>query len=319
MTANNLRQADVPDGADTLVNERGTAPGLRMIIDGKPVYAIPGPPREMRHMMELHVLPDLGSRSGEGRAIVSRTIRTAGVGESRVAERLTPLWDASGVAPAGQTGAQVNMAFLASAGEVKVRLTAAGPTREAALEVITPVERAVVEEMGEAVFGYDDDTLEGVCGRMLRERGQTLATAESLTGGLVGARITEEAGASEWYLGGAVTYALEAKTNLVAVPPVLLQQAGPVSEAVAAAMAEGAREALGASVGLATTGVAGPDSHGGKEPGTVCVAVADADGTVAETATAPGDRGQIRLWTTVLALNLLRRRLEGSAKHGLEL
>jgi nicotinamide-nucleotide amidase len=319
MTSNNLRQADVPEGADTLPNERGTAPGIRIEIGGKPVYAVPGPPREMQHMMEGQVLPDLGARSGEGRAIVSRTIKTAGVGESRVADRLTPLWDAAGVVPAGEGGAPVSMAFLASAGEVKIRLTAAGPTREAALADIAPVEEAVRAEMGVAVYGTDDDTLESVIGELLKARGRTLATAESLTAGLVAARITDVPGSGDYFLGGAVTYSLDSKTSLVAVPPVLLKQAGPVNEAVAAAMAEGAREAVGADVGLATTGVAGPDDHGGQPAGTVCLAVADAEGTVTETARAPGDRGHVRQWTAVLALDLLRRRLSGHTEGGLEL
>jgi nicotinamide-nucleotide amidase len=303
----NLRQADVPEGATTLDNPKGTAPGLQTEIGGKPVFAIPGPPREMAPMMETYVLPELAQRAGEGRAIVARTLRTAGIGESLVAERLTPLWD-----QAELTGG-VSLAYLASAGEVKVRLTAAGPDRAATLATIEPVEAAVRAELGEAVYGTDEDTLEGVVGRLLRRRGQTLATAESLTAGLVAARLADVPGASDYYLGGVTTYASGAKTDLLAVPPVLLETVGPVSEPVAAAMAEGARDALGADVGLATTGVAGPDAHGGQPPGTVVLAVADADGTATQVSRAPGDRAHVRQWTTVLALDLLRRRLEGRA------
>jgi nicotinamide-nucleotide amidase len=307
MAEMNLRQADVPEGARTIDNPRGTAPGLIMEIDGKPVYAVPGVPREMEGMLEQVVLPDLAARAGEGRAIASRTLRTAGVGESRLAERLTPMWEEVG------TGRQVTMAYLASPGEVRVRLTAVGRTREEALAEIAPVEARVREELGDIVYGTDDKTLEAVVGRLLRERGLTLATAESLTGGLLGGRITGIPGASDYYLGGVVAYATDAKASRLGVDPDLLAADGPVSEPVAAAMAEGARKAFGADLGLAATGVAGPTEQSGRRVGTLCLGVADAAGTATRTLTAPGDRTQIRLWTTTVALDLARRRLEGLA------
>jgi nicotinamide-nucleotide amidase len=307
MAEMNLRQADVPEGARTIDNPRGTAPGLIMEIDGKPVYAVPGVPREMEGMLEQVVLPDLAARAGEGRAIVSRTLRTAGVGESRLAERLTPMWEEVG------TGRQVTMAYLASPGEVRVRLTAVGRTREEALAEIAPVEARVREELGDIVYGTDDKTLEAVVGRLLRGRGLTLATAESLTGGLLGGRITGIPGASDYYLGGVVAYATDAKASRLGVDPDLLAADGPVSEPVAAAMAEGARRAFGADLGLAATGVAGPTEQSGRRVGTLRLGVADAAGTASRTLTAPGDRTQIRLWTTTVALDLARRRLEGLA------
>jgi nicotinamide-nucleotide amidase len=307
MAEMNLRQADVPEGARTIDNPRGTAPGLIMEVDGKPVYAVPGVPREMEGMLEQVVLPDLAARAGEGRAIASRTLRTAGVGESRLAERLTPMWEEVG------TGRQVTMAYLASPGEVRVRLTAVGRTREEALAEIAPVEARVREELGDIVYGTDDKTLEAVVGRLLRERGLTLATAESLTGGLLGGRITGIPGASDYYLGGVVAYATDAKASRLGVDPDLLATDGPVSEPVAAAMAEGARKAFGADLGLAATGVAGPTEQSGRRVGTLCLGVADAAGTATRTLTAPGDRTQIRLWTTTVALDLARRRLEGLA------
>jgi nicotinamide-nucleotide amidase len=307
MAEMNLRQADVPEGARTIDNPRGTAPGLIMEIDGRPVYAVPGVPREMEGMLEQVVLPDLAARAGEGRAIASRTLRTAGVGESRLAERLTPMWEEVG------TGRQVTMAYLASPGEVRVRLTAVGRTREEALAEIAPVEARVREELGDIVYGTDDKTLEAVVGRLLRERGLTLATAESLTGGLLGGRITGIPGASDYYLGGVVAYATDAKASRLGVDPDLLAADGPVSEPVAAAMAEGARKAFGADLGLAATGVAGPTEQSGRRVGTLCLGVADAVGTATRTLTAPGDRTQIRLWTTTVALDLARRRLEGLA------
>jgi nicotinamide-nucleotide amidase len=306
MAEMNLRQADVPEGARHIDNPRGSAPGLIVEVGGKPVYAVPGVPREMEGMLERVVLPDLAARAGEGRAIVSRVLRTAGVGESRLAERLTPLWEAAG-------GGKVTLAYLASAGEVRVRLTAVGATRDEAIAEIAPVEAKIREELGEIVYATDDETLEAAVGRLLHERDRTLATAESLTGGLLGGRITTVAGSSDYYLGGVVSYATEAKAALLGVDRELLAGEGAVSEPVAAAMAAGARRAFGADLGLATTGVAGPTEQDGRPVGTVCLGVADAAGTATETRRAPGDRTQVRAWTATLALDLLRRRLEGLA------
>jgi nicotinamide-nucleotide amidase len=306
MAEMNLRQADVPEGARTIDNPRGTAPGLIMELDGKPVYAVPGVPREMEGMLEQVVLPDLAARAGEGRAIVSRILRTAGVGESRLAERLTPLWEEAGAG-------QVTLAYLASAGEVRVRLTAVGATREEALAEIAPVEARIRGELGDIVYGVDDETLEAVVGRLLRERGLTIATAESLTAGLLGGRITSIAGASDYYLGGVAAYATDAKASQLGVDPALLEAEGPVSEPVAAAMAAGARKVFGADLGLAATGVAGPTEQSGRPVGTLCLGVADSTGTATRTLKAPGDRTQIRLWTCTLALDLARRRLQGLA------
>jgi nicotinamide-nucleotide amidase len=257
-------------------------------------------------MLERVVLPDLAARAGEGRAIVSRTLRTAGVGESRLAERLTPLWEEAGAG-------EVTLAYLASPGEVRVRLTAVGATRDEALADIAPVEASIREQLGDIVYGTDDETLEAAVGRLLRERGGTLATAESLTGGLLGGRITGVPGSSGYYLGGVVAYATDAKASLLGVDLELLAADGPVSEPVAAAMAEGARKAFGADLGLAATGVAGPAEQAGRPVGTLCLGVADAAGTATRTLTAPGDRTQVRLWTSAVALDLVRRRLEGLA------
>jgi len=307
MAEMNLRQADVPEGARTIDNPRGTAPGLIVEVGGKPLYAVPGVPREMEGMLERVVLPDLAARAGEGRAIVSRTLRTAGLGESALAERLTPLWEQMG------EEAGVTLAYLASAGEVRVRLTAVGPTRAQALAAIAPVEDAVRKELGDLVYGLDEETLEAAVGRLLRAAGQTLASAESLTGGLVGGRVTAAAGASDYYLGGVVAYATDAKAAVLGVDAALLAEHGPVSEPVAGAMAEGVRRLFGAGVGIATTGVAGPTEQDRKPVGNFCLAVADPDGTVTVSTRAPGDRAQVRAWATTTALDLVRRRLEGKA------
>jgi nicotinamide-nucleotide amidase len=306
MSEMNLKQADVPEGGRVIDNPVGTAPGLIVEVGGKPIYAVPGVPREMERMLEQAVLPDLAARAGEGRAIVSRTLRTAGIGESSLAERLTPLWDS--FAAGG-----VTMAYLASAGEVRIRLTAVGGTRDEALDEIRPVEAAIRNQLGDLVYGLDDETLEAKIGRLLVGAKRTLACAESLTGGLVGGRITTVAGSSDYYLGGVISYATDAKAVVLGVDRDLLSEFGPVSEAVAGAMAEGVRRLLGASVGLATTGVAGPAEQGGQPVGTLCLGVADADGAITRKLRAPGDRAQIRAWATTSALDLLRRRLEGKA------
>jgi nicotinamide-nucleotide amidase len=306
MAEMNLKQADVPEGGRVIDNPVGTAPGIVVEVDGKPIYAVPGVPREMERMLEEAVLPDLAMRAGEGRAIVSRTLRTAGIGESLLAERLTPLWDSFAVGG-------VTMAYLASAGEVRIRLTAVGSTREEALDAIAPVEAAIRNELDDLIYGLNDETLEARIGRLLGDAKRTLGCAESLTGGLVGGRITTVAGASEYYLGGVISYAIDAKAAVLGVDREMLTEFGPVSEAVAGAMAEGVRRLLGASVGLATTGVAGPTEQSGQPVGTLCLGVADANGTVTRKLRAPGDRAQIRAWATTSALDLLRRRLEGKA------
>ncbi len=303
MPVGNLRQADVPAGGRTLDNPRGTAPGLLVEIDGRPVYALPGVPRELEVMLSASVLPDLAARAGGDRVIRARTVRTAGVGESTVAALLAPLWE-----QLEQAGG-VQLAYLAGSGEVRVRLTAAAADETAVRGLLDPVEEQVRALLGSAVYGTGDESLPGVCGAALVARGWTLAAAESLTGGLVGARLTEVPGASAWYLGGVGAYAREVKEGLLAVPRVLLDAAGPVSEPVAEAMAENVRSLLGADVGVATTGVAGPGAHGGQPPGSVCVAVADPRGAVTRSERVPGDRDQVRRWTTMLALDLLRRRL----------
>jgi nicotinamide-nucleotide amidase len=188
-----------------------------------------------------------------------------------------------------------------------------GATREEALAEIAPLEARIRDELGEIVYGTDDETLEAVVGRLLRERGRTLATAESLTGGLLGGRITGIGGSSDYYLGGVVAYATDAKAAQLGVDPALLETDGPVSEPVAAAMAAGVRATFGADYGLAVTGVAGPTEQSGRRVGTLCLGVADTNGTATTTLTAPGDRTQVRLWTCAVALDLLRRRLEGRA------
>jgi nicotinamide-nucleotide amidase len=304
MAANNLRQALVPVGATIIPQTRGTAPGLicPVTVDGvdKVVYAVPGVPHEMIDMVERAVLPDLRRRSGLAAVIVSRTLRTWGESESGLNERLDPVIDqleASGTA---------TLAFLASGWEgIKVRLTAKADTMDDALAALAPVEAHVRSIVGDQVFGIDDQTMESVVLDLLRARGWTLGLAESVTGGLVAGRITNVPGASEVFRGSIVSYASEVKFQVLGVDP------GPVvSEQAAAQMAQGARRVLGADVGLALTGVAGPTEQDGMPVGTLCVGIALPDGTtVTRTLRMPGQREQMRQMSVISALDLVRRQL----------
>jgi nicotinamide-nucleotide amidase len=302
MAQNNLRQAQVPEGAELIRQTRGTAPGLicPVTIDGvdKVVYAVPGVPHEMKDMLERAVLPDLRRRGGDTSVIVSRVLRTWGESESGLNERLDP------VIADLETAGTPTLAFLASGWEgIKVRLTAKAPTTADAAALLDPVEERIRGILGLQVFGVDDDTMESVVLQLLRERGLTLGLAESVTGGLVAGRITNVPGASEVFVGSVVSYASEVKFELLGV------DRGPVvSEAAAAQMAEGARRVLGADVGLALTGVAGPTEQDGMPVGTLCAGVALPDGrTITHTFRLPGLRDQMRQMAVITALDLLRR------------
>jgi nicotinamide-nucleotide amidase len=299
MPDNNLRQADVPEGATVIEQRTGTAPGLICPVGDKVVYAVPGVPYEMKEMLERAVLPDLAERAGVRVAIVSRTLRTWGESESRVAELLGPRLEAL-----DRTG-NPTIAFLASGIEgIKVRLTArAGTTAEA--EALLDAEEAEVRAvLGRLVFSAADEPMEAAVGRLLVARGATLAVAESLTGGLVAARIVAVPGASEWFRGGIVSYASDVKHDLLDVPP------GPVvSEAAAMAMAAGVRRVLGADVGLSTTGVAGPTEQDGLPPGTVWLGMAVGDEVDAVQVRLPGDRERVRQMSVISLLDRLRHRL----------
>ena len=315
MPANNLAQADVPEGAGIIEQTRGTAPGLICPVrwegpDGEPVekvlYAVPGVPYEMQDMLERAVLPDLRRRAGDTGAIVSRTLRTWGDSESGLAERLTPRID-----ELDRTGT-ATLAFLASGIEgIKVRVTAKAATEQEALATVEAEEAGLRDLLGDLVFGVDDETMEHAVVSLLGAAGHTLGVAESLTGGLIGARLTNVPGASRVFRGGIVSYASEVKFDLLGVPE------GPVVSAPAAeAMAVGARRVLGADVGLAVTGVAGPDWQDGERPGTVYVGLAFGDEVTSQLVVLPGDRERVRQFATISAVDLLRHRLLAEQRAG---
>jgi len=307
MPVNNERQADVPEGATVIPQTLGTAPGLICPVRDKVMYALPGVPYEMHDMMERSVLPDLRRRSAETTVIRSRTLRTWGYSESGLAERVAGRVEAL---EGGGLGVPT-IAFLASGIEgIKVRLTVKASDEATAYEALAAEEARLRALLGDAVFGADEETMEVAVGRLLRDRGLTLAVAESLTGGLLSSRLVAVPGASEWFRGAVVAYDSSVKRSVLGIPD------GPVvSIEAAAAMAEGARRVLGSDVGLATTGVAGPTEQEGRPVGTLVVGLAlpGSDPEAVESRL-PGDRERVRQLATISALNSLRRRLGAGAQ-----
>ncbi len=300
MPSTNYKQAEHPAGAVLIPNPKGTAPGLDLDVNGKRIFAMPGVPAEMAVMLADHVIPALVALDGgEAAVLKSRVLRSYGMSESRVAELLGDLFD---------EGTNPTMAFLASAGEIKVRLTAKAPTAEEADRLIAPVEAEVRSRLG-TVFGVDDETLERLIFDALDERGWTIGTAESATGGMIVARLTAVPGASDYVRGSVVSYATEVKEQVLGVPAEILA-AGVVSEETALAMAAGAREVLRADVAVAVTGSAGPGPQE-REVGTMVVAVATPEDARARTFRMPGDRERVRTYTTTAALHLVRLAVTG--------
>lgn len=303
MAENNLRQAMVPVGATIIPQTRGTAPGLICPVEvggvSKVVYAVPGVPHEMRDMMQRSVVPDLLARSGSTDVIASRVLRTWGESESGLNERLDSLI-AEMESPDTPT-----LAFLASGWEgLKVRLTAKAPTIDACRQVLDEWEVRVRSELGELVFGVDDDTMESVVLELCRRRGLTLGTAESVTGGLVGARLTGIPGASDVYVGSVVSYATRIKQGMLGVSD------GPVvSESAAREMAHGVREQLGVDVALSLTGVAGPSEQDGQPAGTLWVGMVGPGFDEVRHVRLPGLREQMRQFAVITSLGLLRTQL----------
>ncbi len=257
----NLKQAWLIPSATALPNPRGTAPGWWVEKGGRVIVAMPGPPVEMERMWEEEVAPRLRQRTG-GEVLVRRTLKTLGLGEAQVDETLGEL----------TRSANPTVAVYARPDGVHVRLAAKAPREEAAWALIAPLEEEVRRRLGPHIWGVDDDSLEAVVGRILKERGLTLAVMESFTGGLLADAITNVPGSSAYFLAGYVAYQPEVKAAL-GVDMEVIRRHGVVSAEVAAAMARAARERAGAHIGIGTTGVAGPDPLEGKPPGTVHIAI----------------------------------------------
>ncbi|MCP4307018.1 MAG: competence/damage-inducible protein A [bacterium] len=304
MPESNLKQAEYPQGADLLENPKGTAPGIRLEVGDTVIYAVPGVPVELEILLDMYVIGDLRDRS-DSRVVLNRVLRTYGESESKIGELLADLYD----------DGNPSMAFLASAAEIKVRLTAKAATTEAAEAMVAPLQAAVEERLGSLVFGLDDETVETILLRLATARGWSIATAESATGGLVASRITAIPGASEVFRGSIVAYHEDIKRTQLGVDADLIAEHGVVSEPVAIAMADGVAAALGADVGVSVTGSAGPDPQE-RPVGTMVIGVHTPDKTMARTVSLPGDRERVRTYTTTGALHLARLAMSGEWWHG---
>ncbi len=293
--------AMVVEGSEIIRNTAGSAPGILVEENGRLLAVFPGVPWEMRSMVESHLKASLEERSS-GRIRRSRTLLMGGVVESEVEGRIRHLYDRFG---------RDNVTILASFGALRLVLTASGTEVEATGD-LDRMEEAFREILGDDVAGINIPGLAHVVVPALVVSGQTLATAESCTGGLVGAALTDVPGSSDAYMGGVISYSNQAKEEMVGVPQELLIEHGAVSESVARAMAEGVRKRFGTDWGLGVTGIAGPSGGTDEKPvGLVHWAVASPDGVAARHREFPGDREIVRQWSVNVVLDLLRRKIGG--------
>jgi nicotinamide-nucleotide amidase len=302
MAAVNEKQADVIEGAVVLPNARGTAAGQYVETEGRLLFLLPGPPVEMQPMFDGQVLPLVAERAA-GAVLRTRVLRIASMSESDVEQAVAPLY---------KTFTNPGTTILSNPGHVELHLTAEGASAEECEARIEELARGMRERLPGRIYSEDGRDLPTVVGALLRERKLTLALAESCTGGLVAARLTEPAGASEFLERGYVTYSNRSKVDLLGVDPALIERAGAVSEEVARAMAEGAQRAAGVDVALAITGIAGPGGGTPDKPvGLVYLAMAGTLGERIRRAHFPGDRERIRHQASQASLEMLRRALLG--------
>ncbi|MBI3926084.1 MAG: competence/damage-inducible protein A [Armatimonadetes bacterium] len=299
MTDNNLRQAMIPEGAEAVPNPNGTAPGIRLVQGHTLVVLMPGPPREMKAMFREHVQPGLAGRS-QRPIILRRLLKVTGMGESQMDERIAPIYTET-------DNPLVTINFTSV--DIELHLTARAPTAEAAERLLDRLADRLAGRLGVYCYSQAGEDLEEVVGRLLAEGGHTLATAESLTGGMIGERLTRVPGSSGYYRGGIVSYSEHAKSALLGVDPELIKRHGVVSGPVAEAMAAGVRQRLGTSLGVSTTGIAGPSGGSAETPvGTVYVGLATAERVESKRVHLLGDRELIRQRASQTALDRIRRR-----------
>lgn len=295
-------QCYMPANAEILTNKMGTAPGMWMEYEGKVIVSMPGVPYEMQYLMEHEVLPKLKQRF-PGQPIAHRTILTVGEGESHIAEKLEDFEEGL---PEG-----FKLAYLPHIAQVRLRITGTGMDEAALHQILDEKAEILKTRFADIIYGYDKDTLEGAIGNMLKERGLTLATAESCTGGYLAHRITSVAGASDYFLGSVISYANEVKMNVLGVKPETLDTHGAVSEQTVIEMAEGALKVLSADVAIAISGIAGPGGGSDTKPvGLAWMAVSNGTNTQTFTIRAGKDREKNIQYFTIHALNQIRQFLK---------
>jgi nicotinamide-nucleotide amidase len=301
MAENNRRQAHLIEGAEALRNPNGTAPGQFVRTGTGALILLPGPPRELKPMMQNEVVPRLREMLPL-QVIEVRTFRITGIGESDLDRMIAPIYTKY-ENPA--------TTILFASGDLFVHLRARCNSEEEADALLKEVGDPIAEKLGDLIYTEDPaETLEGVIGRLLQDQKATVSTAESCTGGLIAARLTQLPGSSKRYIGGYVTYSEKQKQEVLGVPAELLAQYSAVSRQVAVAMAQGARRQSGATYGLSTTGYAGPEGGTEMDPvGTVYVSVVGPHGTTVERIKHGGDRERVRTYSTQSALNILRKTL----------
>ena len=298
----NRGQAYLPSSCSPVLNKMGTAPGMRFEKEGVYYFSTPGVPYETEHLVESRIMPWIVENLTRG-TVVHKTILTQGVPESELAERLE---DFENSLPAG-----VKLAYLPSAGMVKLRLTSYEGTEQEALNTVDELSGKIKEILGAVVFGHEAQTLQEVVGFGLREAGATLSTAESCTGGYIAHLITSVAGSSEYFMGSVVSYANEAKENMLGVGGRALAEYGAVSKEVVMQMAVGAREKFGTTYAIATSGIAGPGGGTEAKPvGTVWIATATPDGVKAKKFNFGKHRMRNIKKAALMALDLLRKELQ---------
>ena len=296
----NKRQAFVIEGADVLPNPNGSAVGMLVRIGEKFLVVLPGPPRELQPMFEINVLQHLKEAAGEI-FVKRKVLRVTGMGESMLDEAISPIYKAY---------ESVQTSILFNKTEVEVQLASTATNEAEADETVNELAEKIADKLGPAVFSMNGETMEEVIGAMLTERGETVAFAESCTGGLIAERVTEVPGSSRYFMEGAVTYSNDAKVRTLGVRRETLEEFGAVSSQTAEEMAAGMRDRTGTDYAISVTGIAGPDGGTEEKPvGTVFLGLADADGTRSKKFTFPGDRYLIRWRTSQAALDLLRRRM----------
>lgn len=309
MPASNRMQAMVPDGFEVLPNPAGTAPGLlrTATIEGRNrlIVALPGVPHEMKGLFQKEVQPRLNARK-DLRTIRHRTLRTAGIGESTLQERIGDLSDI--------LSASLRLAYLPDSSGVRLRMSAFGQSTSEVENMLDRLEDRLRSQLRSYIYGVDEETLENIVGSILRARGLTVAVAESCTGGHVCHQLTNVSGASGYVMGGVVAYSNRVKTEFLGVDAAILAKEGAVSEAVARQMAEGIRKRIGTDIGLSTTGIAGPSGGTPEKPvGSVWIALADDEGTDAVLLHLVKDRILNKELTTTALLDFMRQRIAKSA------